>query len=392
MRLGKLPNLNLLKETKPIWIHAVSVGEVNAVRSLIEGLRREYVNRNFIISTVTKTGNTLAKSIAKDNDKVIYLPLDLSFIVKKVISSVSPSIFILTETEIWPNLIYKLEKENIPVILVNGRISNHSFKKYRIVRFLLKDILKKISVFCMQTDKDRERILYLGAPKERIFVTGNMKFDTTDYTDSKIDYTDYREKLGLKVEDQLIVAGSTHPGEEEILLEVYKILLDDFRNLRLLIAPRHIERAKDIEKIVAKYGFNSIRVSQLNQNSIPRDQKTVFILDTIGELIFFYAISDIVFVGGSLIKKGGHNILEPAFFAKPIIFGQYMFNFQDICDLFLNNKAAIMVHNKEELMQKIRELLQSPLERQNLSQRAKDLVLKNQGATERNLNLIRNFV
>jgi len=394
MRLGifSKEHLEFLKDKNPIWIHAVSVGEVNAVKSLIGELRKEYPHKDLVISTVTETGNTIARSIAKDNDRVIYLPLDLSFIVKRVIDLISPSLFITVETEIWPNLISWLNKKKIPIVLVNGRISNRSFKGYRIIKFLLRNILKKLSLFCMQTDRDRERILFLGAPKDRVFVVGNMKFDTTDYTDRRItDYTDkYKTFLGLSQKEILWVAGSTHRGEEVQILDVYRDLLLEFPNLRLLIAPRHPERSYEIENLIRDFGFKTLKISRLNKENI-RNGKEIFLLDTVGELLYFYSIAEIVFVGGSLIKKGGHNLIEPAFFRKPIIFGPYMFNFQDICDLFLNNKGAIMVSNKQELQKEIKNLLKNPSKRGDLGRHAENLILQNQGAAEKNIDLIKSF-
>jgi len=244
----------------------------------------------------------------------------------------------------------------------------------------------------------------IGVSRDKIRITGNMKFDFKDYTDFKKDCTDYKQKLGLESKERLFVAGSTHHGEEEIILSVYKKLLDDFSDLKLLIAPRHPERTEDIEKVVIKYGLNPVRVSQLARPTLrvgnppvnqlnrptgqPANRLTVFILDTIGQLLSFYTIADIVFVGGSLIKKGGHNILEPAAQEKPVLFGPYMFNFRDIAELFLKNQAAILVHNQEELKEKIKYLLCHPLIMGEMGEIAKNLILQNQGATLRNSKLI----
>lgn len=389
-RLGLLPkNLEL---DKPIWVHAVSVGEVMAVRGLIEGLRRLYPSKKFVISTVTPTGNKIAKGIAKEGDFTTYLPLDFSFIVGSVTNRINPSIFVIAETEIWPNLLSCLHKKNIPVIIVNGRISDNSFRGYLIIKLLIKSIMNKVSMFCVQTVTDAERLKALGVREGKIKVTGNMKFDINDYTDFKKDYTDFRKRLGLGYDNKLLVAGSTHSGEEEIILGVYKKLLNDLPYLRLLLAPRHPQRAKDVIKLTGEYGFNCFAISQLNskaqESNIP---KTVFILDSIGQLLFFYSIADIVFIGGSLIKKGGHNILEPAFLSKPILFGPFMQNFRDISELFLNNKAAIQVKNETELIENIKTLLKNPEQAAQLGQRARDLVSKNSGATAKNLEFIKSI-
>jgi 3-deoxy-D-manno-octulosonic-acid transferase len=392
LRLGILPKD--IQLNNPIWIHAVSVGEVMAIKELVKELKKVYPTKKFVISTVTPTGNKIAVGIAGKEDFVTYLPLDFSFIVRRSLNRIKPSLFIIAETEIWPNLITQLYKRKIPLILVNARISDRAFSGYRKIKLLVKPVLEKLSLFCAQTDRDAQRFQALGVPREKIRVTGNMKFDTTDYTDKRItDYTDYKTKLGLKDNEKILVAGSTHPGEEEIILGVYKKLLDEFSDARLLIAPRHPERSGEVQNIVIKYGFNPLRVSQFASLPVCQlNRPAVFILDTIGELLSFYAIADIVFVGGSLSKKGGHNILEPATGAKPILFGPYMFNFRDIAELFLDNRAAVQVNSQEELKIKIKELLSKPEEAADLGRRGRDLISKNRGATQRTLDIIKRVI
>lgn len=392
MRLGILPSG--LKLNEPIWIHAVSVGEVMAVKNLLRELKLAYPDKRFFISTVTPTGNKIARAIAKETDFVSYFPLDLSFIVRSVVDKIKPSLFIIMETEIWPNLISYLYQKDIPIVLVNGRLSDRSFKGYLSIKFLLKPILSKINLFCVQTRSDAERLLCLGVSADRIQITGNMKFDNADYSDKKIaDSLDkYKTLLGLSKEEKLWVCGSTHPGEEEIILDVHKKLLGEFPQLKLLIAPRHPERAGQIEKIVSRLGFHTVFTSALPYKPCNCISKPIFILDVIGELVYFYNIASIVFVGGSLIKKGGHNILEPASLGKPVIIGPYMFNFRDITGLFLENKACILTHNREELLANIKDLLRNPDRSIELSLRAKAIILQNQGATARNLEYIKKYL
>ncbi|MEK7578445.1 MAG: 3-deoxy-D-manno-octulosonic acid transferase [Patescibacteria group bacterium] len=402
MRLGIYPKKikEQLRGVRPIWLHAVSVGEALASRRLLEGLHSEYPGKQIIISTVTPAGNKIALSIAKERDSVIYLPLDISFIVKYVLSFINPSVFIIAETEIWPNLISCLNTRNVPVIVVNARISDGSYRGYRLIKFLLKPILDKINLFCVQTETDYLRLLDLGAEEEKIKITGNMKFDNhaclpagREDTDFFTDYTQFRRKLGLKDNERLMVAGSTHHGEEEIILNAYKELSRGFPEARLLIAPRHPERSREIERLALNYGFAVVFISGLPAPRVSAGQPaTVFILDTIGQLMNFYAIADIVFVGGSLIKKGGHNILEPAVYGKPIIFGPWMFNFRDIASLFLKHKASLLVHNEGELKESIKNLLNNPAAAQELGRRAKELIAQNQGAATRNLENIKNYL
>ncbi len=392
MRLGMLPaGLDL---RGPIWIHAVSVGEAMAVKNLIQGLRIAYPDKRFFISTVTTTGNKIARGMARETDFVSYFPLDLSFIVRSVVDKVKPSLFIIVETEIWPNLISYLYRKNVPVVLVNGRLSDRSFKGYLAIKFFLKPILDKIKLFCVQTPNDASRLRCLGVAEERIRVTGNMKFDNTGYPDKKIpDSADkYRALLGLEEGEKLWVCGSTHPKEEEIILDAYKELISGFPKLKLIIAPRHPERALQVEHIVSEYGFRGALVSALPLKPYNSISRTVFILDGVGELIYFYNIADIVFVGGSLIKKGGQNILEPASLGKPVITGPHMFNFRDIARLFLENKASLIAHNREELSEKIKDLLNHPGRAQELGERARRIISQNQGASARNTEYINNYI
>jgi 3-deoxy-D-manno-octulosonic-acid transferase len=310
-----------------------------------------------------------------------------------VVDRIQPSVFVIVETEIWPNLISYLYIKNIPVVVVNGRISDASFKGYFSIKFLLKAVLNKISLFCVQTERDAQRLIRLGLTQDKVVITGNMKFDVADYTDLQTDYTDFKARLGLAFEDKLLVAGSTHPGEEKITLGVYKNLCNDYPDLRLLIAPRHPERAPEITNLIKKFGFEAVSISLLNSPTRQlANSRTVFVLDTVGQLMDYYAIANLVFVGGSLIKKGGHNILEPASEEKPILFGPYMFNFKDIAQLFLENKACILVHNQEELESGIRDLLNYPVLMATLGRRAKELILQNQGATKRNLRYIKKWL
>lgn len=387
-RLGILPkNLDL---KRPIWLHAVSVGEVAAIKGLLAQLRKLYPQEQFIISTVTPTGNRVAKGLIQDKDLVLYLPLDFSFIVRGVIKRINPRLFVLAETEIWPNLISCFNKAQVPIVVVNGRISDRSFKSYRRIKFFLKAIISKVSLFLVQTERDAQRLLALGALKEKVRVSGNMKFDIAVQAGG--DYADFRRKLMLGGEEKLLVCGSTHPGEENIILCAYAEILKNFPSLKILIAPRHPERSGQVIQIVSRYGFRSVLVSKLPLKCDSCIPEPVFILDTIGELIPYYAAADIVFVGGSLVKKGGHNILEPASFAKPIISGEFMFNFKDIAELFKENNAALFVRSAEGLKAQVENLLADVHLRCELGERARDLILKNRGAAEESAKLIKGLL
>ncbi|MFA5156875.1 MAG: 3-deoxy-D-manno-octulosonic acid transferase [Candidatus Omnitrophota bacterium] len=393
-RLGFLPANLALKQ--PIWVHAVSVGEAMAVKGLIDALRKKFPGRQLVISSVTPTGNKVIRDFAVENDFVTYLPLDFSFITEKVVKEIYPSLVIIAETELWPNFILSLSKRGIPVLVVNARISDKSLRGYLWIRQIFKPILNKVDLFCAQSSRDAERLRAIGVAKEKVRVTGNMKFDAMDPAvcppDAAAADAGFKQGIGLAPEAKLLVAGSTHPGEEEIVLGAYRSLSAKFTSLRLVLAPRHPHRSAEIIKLVVKYGFNPFRVSQLSASSRLPAEKAVLILDVVGRLKPFYAASDIVFVGGSLIKKGGHNIIEPACFAKSIICGPHMFNFRDIADLFAGSRAFIIVKSGQELEKAAADLLDNPSSAAELGKRARELVAQNQGATLKNLECARELL
>jgi len=395
----KMKERQLLSSKGRIWIQAVSVGEVALCKGLVSALKEKFPDRDIVISTITKAGNDLAKKIFSKDVVIIYFPLDFLFLVKKTVNIVKPSLYIMIETEVWPNLLRELSSRNIPSALINGRISDRSIGKYRLARPFLKRVLGRINIFCMQDTVDADRVLELGAPADKIKVTGNMKFDQDTPANIK-DPDCIRASFGLREDEDLFVAGSTHEGEEEIILEVYKKLSGDFPSLRLLIAPRHINRVAEIEKVIKNAGLESARVSKLNESRLSAEAKgesalakeeitnhesRILILDTIGHLNDAYSIGTVVFIGGSLVRHGGHNPIEPAFFSKPILFGLYMFNFKYITNAFLKNKAAIQVFGKEDLYEKLRLLLNDANIRNTLGQSAKKVVVENRGATQRNI-------
>lgn len=370
-----------------VWIQAVSVGEVSLCRKLIPLIREKFPGRKIVLSTITKTGNALAKKLFSKDAVIIYFPLDLSFIVKKALSLIKPKLYIMVETEIWPNMLREISRLSIASLIVNGRISDKSFGRYTMARPFLKGILKKVSAFCVQSKLDAGRMISLGAPANKVMVTGNMKFDITAPPDAG-SAQKMKEGMNLQYDEELFVAGSTHKGEEEIVVAAYRELVKNFPRPRLVIAPRHIERAGEVEDIVNRSGFKAVRISRMNSDSPAPDAQSVFILDTIGQLNDFYSIATIVFVGGSLVRHGGQNPIEPAVLGKPILFGPNMFNFKDVADIFLTNAAALQVSGKADLIEKARLLLNDAEKRLSLGYNAKNAVFKNRGATEKNLEII----
>lgn len=391
-RFGFLPDKikSICSKNRIIWIHAVSVGEMKAASILAPLLRKAFPSHILLFSSVTHTGNKVARTIATGNEGVFYLPLDISFIVKRVVKVIKPEIFISIETEFWPNLIYSLHKSGTKLVLVNGRVSGRSYLRYKKVKFFISKLLRKFSLILMQSTQDANRAITLGAPKERVFVTGNLKFDLPliGFENRRIEI---RKKLNLNNGEILLIAGSTHKGEEAEIIECFSRLKKEYNNLRLLIAPRHIERTEEIEKLLARSKLKSMRISALCLEHRASSIEPVFLLDTMGDLVSMYSASDIVFVGKSLVKKGGQNPIEPASLAKPIIFGRFMFNFQDVAKIFLQSDAAIQVENKEELYSAVRFLLDNPRDRKKLGLNAKDAINKNSGSSQRTIDLILSF-
>ncbi|MFH1478935.1 MAG: 3-deoxy-D-manno-octulosonic acid transferase [Candidatus Omnitrophota bacterium] len=391
-RLGILPKeiRELSSVDRVIWIHGVSVGEIKIASILAPLLRKMFPSHKIVFSTVTGTGNRIAQTIRKNGEAVIYLPFDISFITNKVVRIIKPDIFLCLETELWPNLITSLDRFGSKIILLNGRISGRSFLGYKKIRFIVSRILEKFSIVLVQSKQDQERIIDLGAIKEKCYVTGNMKFDLFILKDAGL-RDDVRKRLGLGHNEVLLIAGSTHKGEEGIILKCYSRLKKDHKYIRLLIAPRHIERAHHIESLIKKYNFKSVRLSGFNACELRTaacGQSLVFILDTMGKLSSMYSAADIVYVGGSLVKKGGQNIIEPASLEKPVVTGKFVSNFQDVVNLFLKNDACFQVSNRNELYASIKKLLDSHKLRKDLGSRAKETVLKNQGSTQRSLDLV----
>ncbi|MCX5680321.1 MAG: 3-deoxy-D-manno-octulosonic acid transferase [Candidatus Omnitrophica bacterium] len=367
-----------------IWIQAVSVGEVAACRGLVDRLKIVFPDRKVLLSTITKTGNDLARKLFGNDAVIIYFPLDLSWIVKKAVSLVNPSLYIMIETEIWPNMIREVSLRGIPSAIVNGRISDRSFGKYKLAKPFLSKTMKRIGVFCMQSLQDAERIIGLGAPKERVRVTGNMKFDADVSVD--IGRSEYiKRSMGMADSDTLLVAGSTHKGEEVIVLQVFKKLSAEFPRLKLLIAPRHIERTGEVEEAIKSFGLTSVRFSSICGTQDLKRAPQIFILDSIGKLRDIYSISTIVFMGGSLVPHGGQNPIEPAALGKPVIFGPYMFNFREITAAFLDNGAAILVKESEELFDSIKMLLTAPERLSEMTRCAGLAITEKRGATQRNM-------
>jgi 3-deoxy-D-manno-octulosonic-acid transferase len=382
-RMGRLPVYLNMDGDRSIWIHAVSVGEVLATRPLIPALKQRYPNHKVYLSTTTMTGNEVAQKSMRGVEGFFYAPFDFPGPVRKVLATLNPSLLVIMETEIWPNLIHQAHRRGTRIAIVNGRISPKSFAGYRRVRGFLRGVLAEVDVFLMQGEAHAERIRGLGAPAERVRVTGNLKFDAVEAGRTP-------ERLARIIAGEsprhrpLWVAGSTMAGEEELILQAYRYVCERVPHAGLVIAPRHPERFAEVPALVESAGFRCVRRTTLDPGAW-RDGDVV-LLDTLGELIQVYSLATVVFVGGSLVPSGGHNILEPAVAGKPVIVGPYMENFQEIAEKFRAEGAMVQVASAEELALEVTSLLTDEARRRNLGEKAKSLVDRNRGAVRNTID------
>ncbi|WP_333652854.1 3-deoxy-D-manno-octulosonic acid transferase [Dissulfurispira sp.] len=397
-----------------VWIHAVSVGEVIAAVPLIKKIKERHPATEVIVSTVTDTGQKIAREKAGDTARIIYMPFDLPLSIKNAANRFNPSIFIIMETELWPNAIRTLNKLNVPVLLMNGRISEKSFIGYKGIRFFIKNTLRDMSLFCVQNELYADRLKALGAKPEKVRVIGSLKFDTGHsspvpewtkiFRRQKGTVPDLRTEQSEVVESGLspnrqqiidnnkefvIVAGSTHRTEEDIILDAYIKLKKDFPETNLIIAPRHPERFKEVEELIKKKELEYIKRSDVTGHE-SRVTGVVILLDVIGELSSVYSACDVAIMGGSFIEHGGQNPLEPAYWGKAIVCGPHMENFPFIDD-FYRGGGALKV-NAENLYQTVKELLNSQEKILSMGKIAKELYEKNAGATDRAMEIIGKYL
>lgn len=384
-RLGFIsrPAREELSGRRVIWIHAVSVGEVQAAMPLIKELRAKLPDRSVLLSTTTMTGNAIAVEKAGGMATVIYFPLDFPWAVRRALRAFKPEVVAIVETEIWPNFLKAARRQGVPVVIVNGRISDRSFGGYLKLRPILRGILECIDVFCMQTGADAGRVERMGAPRDRIRVTGNMKYEASLGTSPGKEQV--CGEIGLDAGRGYIVAGSTHSGEEEILIRVYERLRGRFKGLSLIVVPRHPERSREVLNIARAAGISSCLRSELPSRPETPD---VVVVDTIGELMSLYAVAEVVFVGKSLAGHGGQNVIEPASLGKAVLFGPHMENFKQASGLLLEAGGAAMVQGEEELEKRLGELLSDDGARTAMGERARRVVECNRGATAGNVALI----
>ena len=367
-----------------IWLHAVSVGEVKAVERLIEGLRRQQPGYRLVVSTTTPTGRELAEK-RNDIDRIVYFPVDLPAAVTRSLDRIRPKLVIVAETEIWPNFLRQCKRRQIPVVMVNGRISDKSYPRYLLGSRWLQTVLDAYQILGMQSEMDAERIRTMGADPRKVVVFGNMKYDLPAST----------PKLGPDLEaaierwQPLLVAASTAAGEEELVLEAFGKLRRSNPTLKLLIAPRLTQRFNEVARTLDGGEFSYIRRSRLTESFDGRD---ILLLDSIGELTAVFEHATVVFMGGTLVPRGGHNVLEPARFKKAVVFGPHMENFRDMARTFLEAGAAVRVGNVSELVTEVQRLLDRPDLAAEIGGSGRRLLEENQGATANALEAIESCI
>jgi 3-deoxy-D-manno-octulosonic-acid transferase len=386
-RLGYLPVSFNLDAEESIWVHAVSVGEVIAARPLVSDLRRRYPGLRLFLSTTTLAGQQLARRSVAEADAVFYFPFDWTFSVRRTLNLVRPRLFVMIETEIWPNLLRECRRRGVRTVLVNGRISQRSFPRYRLIRPFFRRVLADVDRLCVQGEEAVRRLTELGADPGSITVTGSLKFDSLRVAPRS---SRGRERVlrffRMSPNRPVLVAGSTLRGEERAVIAAFNRLRTGGGNALLVLAARHPERFDEVERLCRAEGLSTVRRSALPIDAEPRADAVV--LDSIGELADVYRIATVVFVGGSLVRAGGHNILEPAAFGKPIVVGPHMDNFSEIADVFLANDAMVQVRSDRDLATAILSLMDDPVRRARLGAAAKALVETNRGAKDRTLAAI----
>jgi 3-deoxy-D-manno-octulosonic-acid transferase len=370
------------------WIHAVSVGEAIAATPLVEALRRTWPALPLVVSTVTETGARVVRERFAGLAGHRYFPLDFPGVVRRAIASIEPAFFVCMETELWPNLLRALAARGVPTMIANGRLSDRSFARYRLVRRAMRRVLADVTVFSMQSDEDARRMIALGAPPERVVVAGNLKHEPLPDPAGVADL--WRRLLGLFPGQPVWIAGSTHRGEDEAVLLAHRRATLERPGLVLVLAPRHPERVGEVVALATRSGFTAVRRSELSVRA--RGSVPIIVLDTVGELAQLYSIADVVFVGGSLLPLGGHNMLEPALRGKPVLFGPHTSNFREAAALLTAGGGGRVVRDGEELSAELGRLLGDPAERDQLGAAAREAAASRHGAARVTLDLVARYL
>ncbi len=394
-RLGYLPAKiedSQLNAPGCVWVHAVSVGETLAAAGLVHALQKECPERRIFLSCVTRAGREVGETRLPDVASHFYLPLDFRFAVRRAFARVQPNLLIIVETELWPNLLRTARENGARVLLVNARLSSRSFNGYRRVKPFIQRILNCVDWIGAQTTQDAERFIALGASPDRVTVTGNLKFDGKPPQAGRL-ASQLRSGLASAQRGPVLIAASTMPGEETMLLEAWNEIRKQHPKALFILVPRHPNRFEAVAQLLSESGRSFIRRTTLEtgtQNFASQlEAPEILLVDTVGELAGVFEVADVVFVGGSLVPTGGHNPLEPAYWGKPILFGRHMENFRDIAQLFLEAGAATTVHDHADLARRVHDLLRDDSKRIEMGRRARQLMEQGSGATERTLERLR---
>ncbi len=384
-KLGRLPSdfpAEALSRPR-VWFHAVSVGEAVALSPLVRAMRRLVPNASFVVSTGTETGQAKARDLITEADGFFYLPLDFPMFVNRVINRIDPDLFVLMETELWPNLIDSLARRGTSVALANGRISDRSFPGYRRLRRFFSPVLAKMDLFLMSSELDAERIREIGGEPDRIRVTGNTKFDAALGNTPQDAEEAMRRLLDIEEGSRVLVAGSTHPGENEIVLDTFSRLSKLFPDLILIIVPRHVEKTPLILSAIRQRSMEEPFLRTSADRGETRAGRKIVVIDKTGELFKIFSLATVVFMGGSLAPKGGQNILEPVAWGKPVLFGPSMEDFREARDMIVRCGAGIEVRGGEDLAGQAGRMLSDPEESRMLGQKGRLEFLKHVGSAEK---------
>lgn len=392
-RFGRVPEdlKRKMQKEKIVWVHAVSVGEMAQAIRLGQEIKDRFQSCRILFTATTPAGAELCRQLKSEEDYFLFFPVDFKWSVRRFLGAVRPEAVIFLETEIWPNLVFELEKQKIPLFILNGRISDKALPKYLKIPSFTRIVLKRFAQIGAQDELMRARFLSLGVPAEKCRVTGNIKYDwePAHVTSALLQHIqNYFRKPG----HFLWVAGSTHEGEEELLMEAYLRLRESLPSLRLLIAPRHLTRLEKIEAAARKLSLPAVRLDDKTDWKAAPTPDKIYILNKIGVLAQVYEWADVVFIGGSLVPTGGHNLVEPAYFAKPILYGPFMANFKEMEEEFRSHEAAVRVPNADELRECVLNWAKDNASRDKTGAAARALVQKHAGATKRNLQLLADYL
>ncbi len=381
-----------LKNAPRVWMHAVSVGEVTAAAPIVASLKKIRPDVEIIFSTSTETGQEMAKRLVKDVAAFIYFPLDIPFVVRKMIRLARPAVFVMVETELWPNFLETCHDYNIKVLMVNGRISPRSYGKYKLTKFFWRRILRHLSAAAMISAIDAARVKEMGIDSGKVQILGNAKYDALAAMASAQLHKEIAGLFKVQKDERFFVAGSTHHGEEEVIINVYKELLKNYPDFKLIIIPRHIERTKDVLELLHKCNLDDVITVTGMKSGQDRRNERIIIVDVIGELFKVYSLATVVYCGGSLVPKGGQNILEAAAWGKVIFYGPSMEDFTEEKSLLENADAGVTVRNAAELLQGIIRALENPAQLEQRGARGKAIVAANMGAAARYAKLISRYI